>query len=74
MLFNLLPANKTILLYFFCLFRVAFNNFFTIPVVIDNAKLKLALVIPTGASVTVANNPIKAQPLVANKTIKYLSK
>ena len=50
---NLLLAKITILLCFFFLFRVIFNNFFTIPIVIENAKLKLALAIPTGGPITV---------------------
>ena len=73
MLFNLLLANITILLCFFFLFRVIFNNFFTIPVVIQNAKLALALAIPAGGPITVANDAIEIQPFAADKTIKYLS-
>ena len=71
MLFNLLLANITILLCFFFLFLVIFDNFFTIPVVIENARLKLALAIPIGTPVTVANNAIEMLPLVANKTKIY---
>ena len=41
---------------FFFLFLVVFNNFFTIPVVIENARLQLALIIPTGAPIIVAND------------------
>ena len=55
MLLNLLLANITILLFFFYLIRVVFNNFLTIPVVIENSKLKTALAIPTGAPIIVAN-------------------
>ena len=47
--FNLLLASITTLLCFFFLFHIVFNNFFTIPVVIENAKLKLALAILAGA-------------------------
>ena len=36
----------------FFLFRVVFNNFFKIPVEIENTRLKLALAIPTGAPIT----------------------
>ena len=32
------------------------NNFFTMSVGIENARLKLGLAIPTGAPITVANN------------------
>ena len=59
---------------FFFLFRVVFNNFFTIPVDIENARLKLALPIPTSAPIKVANDAIEILPLVADKTIKDLSK
>ena len=48
--------------------------FFTIPIAIENAKLKLALAILTGAPITVANDAIDIPPLVADKTIKDLSK
>ena len=72
MLLNLLQANITILLCFYFLFCVVFNKFFTVPVVIKNAKLAIA--IPTGAPVTVANDAIETLLLVADKTIKDLSK
>ena len=45
-IFNLLLANIAILLCFFFLFLVAFNNIFTSPVHNENARLRLALVIP----------------------------
>ena len=45
--------------------------FFTIPVEIENVRL--ALTIPTGAPITVANDVIEMLPLVADKTIKDLS-
>ena len=41
----------------------------TIPIVIENAKLKLALAIPTVAPIAVGN-AIEMLPLVADKTIK----
>ena len=53
-LFNLLLANITILLYFFYIFLVVFNNFFTGPVDNENAILKIALAIPTGVPIIVA--------------------
>ena len=56
------------------LFLVAFNNFFTSPVHNENARLKLALVIPIGAPIAVAKDVIKTPPLITNKTIKDLSK
>ena len=48
--------------------------FFTIPVDIENARLKLALAIPAGAPITVANDAIEMLPLFADKTIKDLPK
>ena len=62
-MFNLLQANITILLSFFFLFLVAFNNFFTNPVHNENARLRLAVVIPIGVPITVANDAIEAPPL-----------
>ena len=56
------------------LFLVVFNNFFTIPVVIESARLQLALVIPTGAPITVANDAIEVLPVVTYKIINDLSK
>ena len=55
---------------FFFLFCVIFNSFFTIPVEIENSRLKHALAIHTVAPVTVANDVIEMLPLVADKTIK----
>ena len=59
---------------FFFLFLVVFNNFFTIPVVIENGRLQIALVTPTGAPITVANDAIEVLPVVTYKTINDLSK
>ena len=39
----------------------------------ENARLKLALAIPTGSPITVANDAIQMPPLVTDKTIKDLS-
>ena len=74
MLFNLLLANIAILLCFFFLFLVVFNSFFTIPVEIENARLKLALTNPTGAPMAVANDAIQMLPVATDKTINDLSK
>ena len=73
-LFNLLLASITILLCFFFLFLVAFNNSFTSPVHNENARLRLALVIPIGTPITVAKEAIETPPLVIDKTIQDLSK
>ena len=59
---------------FFFLFRVAFNYFLIIPVKIENARLKLALSIPTSASITVANDAREMLPVFTDKTINDLSK
>ena len=73
MLFNLLLATITILLCFFFFFCVDFSNFLTIPVEIENVRLRLAFVIPTGARIRVANDAIEMLPLVAGKAIEDLS-
>ena len=49
-LFDLLLASITILLFLFS-FLVIFNNFFMIPVVKENNKLKLALALSTGTPI-----------------------
>ena len=69
-LINLLLANIKILLCFFFLFLVVFNNFFTSPVNNENARLRLALAIPTGVQITVPNDAIEKLPLVAKTIIK----
>ena len=56
------------------MFLVVFNRFFTIPVEIENARLKLALDIPTGAPITVANYTTEILPVVTDKTIDNLTK
>ena len=71
MLFNLLLASLTNLLCFFFLFLIAFKNFFTNPVVIENARLQLALIIPTGAPIAVANDAIEMLPVATDKTMIY---
>ena len=59
-----------ILLWFFFLFGLVFNNFFITPVVIENVKLKLALGIPKDTPLTVANYATDIPPLAVDKTIK----
>ena len=51
-----------------------FNSFLTIPVEIENARLKLALTIPIRAPITVASDAIEMLPVVIDKTISDLSK
>ena len=74
MLFNLLLASITILLCFLFLFLIVFKNFFTNPVVIENARLQLALIIPTGALIAVANDATEMLLVTTDKTINKLSK
>ena len=69
MLFNLLVPSKTILLCFFFLSSYPAN-----PVVIENARLKLALITPTGAPIAVANDAIEMLPVATDKAINdYLN-
>ena len=42
--------------------------------VIENARLQLALIIPTGAPIAVANDAIEMLPVATDKTINDLSK
>ena len=62
MLFNLLLAITTILLFFFFLFPTVFKNFFRNPDLIENVKPQLAPIIPTGAPIIVANYAIEMTP------------
>ena len=41
---------------------------------IENGRLKLALVSPTDAPMTVANDAMEMFPVITDKTINYLSK
>ena len=49
------------------------KTYFTNPVVIENARLHLALNIPTGAPTTVANDAKEMLPVATDKTINDLS-
>ena len=42
--------------------------------VIENARLQLALIIPTGAPIAVANDALEMLPVANDKTINNLSK
>ena len=55
---------------FFFFFLVILSNFFTIPVVREKIKVKLALAIPTGAPIILVNKQIDIPLVVARKTIK----
>ena len=68
MLFTLLLVIITVSLCFLLLFHVVFNGTFVIPVVNENAKIRLALAIHRGS---VANDAIEMPSLVAdNKIVK----
>ena len=43
--------------------------FFASPVDNENARLRLALAIPTGVPITVVNDTVETLPLVADKSI-----
>ena len=58
---------------FLFFFLVIFNNFLVIPLVREKIKVKLALVIPTGAPTILVNEQIDTPPAVALKTIKTFS-
>ena len=73
MLSNLFLASIRILLFFSSLFLL-FNSFFMIPVEIENARLRLALIIPIGAPMTVANDAIEMLSIFTDKTVTDLSK
>ena len=73
MLLNLLLTNKRILSCFFFFFLVIFSSFLMILVNKEKIKVKLALVIPTGAPISVVNEIIDIPPVVALKIIKILS-
>ena len=73
MLYNLLLATITILLCLFFLFFAVFKNFFTDPVATENAKLQLALIVPTGAPIAVANDELEMLSIATDKTMIYLN-
>ena len=68
-LFNLLLANITIISCFFVLFLVAFFNLVAF-VHNENARLRLALDIPTGIPLTEVNDAIEILPLLLIKQLK----
>ena len=75
MLFSLPLASINFCVCFLFLFLAVFNSFFMIPVEIKNTRLKLALIVPTGAPMAVANDAIEMLPVVVtDKTINYLTK
>ena len=73
MLASLLLANIRILSCFSFLFFVILGNFFTIPVIREKIKVKLALAISAGAPTTFADEMTQTPLLFALKAIKILS-
>ena len=49
-------------------------NLLLADITIENARLKLALAIPTGAPTTVANDAMEMLPLIRDRRTKNLSK
>ena len=58
----------------FLFISFCFWQFFTMPVDIENVRLKFAFALPTGAPITVAYDAIEMLPLVIGKKIKDLLK
>ena len=56
------PTHQFIVFFLF-ISCVVFNNFFTVPLEIENVRLRLALAISTSAQITVANDTIEIQQL-----------
>ena len=56
--------------FYFLLFLTSFSQF----LIIETVRLKLALSIPRGNPITVANDGIEMLPVVTDKTINNLSK
>ena len=54
--------------------NLSYHSFFKIPVEIENARPNPALIIPTGAPITVANDAIEILPVVTDETINDISK
>ena len=48
---------------------MSLSCFLTIPVKIENASLKIALALPTGTPITVANDAVEMLPVVTDKKI-----
>ena len=58
---------------FLFLFLVDFNNFLTRTVHNENARLRLALAIPTSIPITVVKDAADMLPLVTDRTTSNLS-
>ena len=55
-------------------FLVVFNSFFTLPVRNENARITVALAIPTGAQIAVPNDAIEMLEVATDKKINDLLK
>ena len=56
---------------FFVLVSWCFNSLFTVPLEIEIARVKLALTIPTGAPVAVANDAIVKRSNILTKSFTH---
>ena len=61
-------------MFFFLFFLVLSSNFLANPVAREKIKVKLALTIPIGAPIALANEIIDTPPLVALKILNYIIK
>ena len=64
-LYNLVLANNFVMIFFVLCYSYQF--FFAMPIEIENARLKIALVIPTDVPITVPNDAREMVSLVADK-------
>lgn len=71
-LLNSLLDNKRVFLFLF-FFYPLYLSFLAIPLVTENTKLKIELVISTGTPTTKANEAIETSLFVVDKTSKVLS-
>ena len=72
MLFNVLPANKTVSLCF-VLFSSFWKVFFVILLLRENTKSRLVLFIPVNRPITLTNEAIETLSIAADKASKVLS-
>ena len=73
MLFIFFPDNKVVFLFLIFSLFIVFGNILTIPLLIGNTRLILALAIPTGIPMTVINQQRKTPLLTPDKTSTALS-
>ena len=68
MLFSLLLAIKTTLLCLF--FLIVFKSFFSVPLLVEKTKSRLALAIPNWVPITVVNKKIETLTFALDKKLK----